>query len=47
MTPRTCPCRGALKVIIGVPMLNEAYGDETRARSVCIVSRYQTRFRAS
>jgi hypothetical protein len=23
MTPRTCPCRGALSVIIGVPMLNE------------------------
>ena len=24
MTPRTRPCRGALRVIIGVPMLNEA-----------------------
>ena len=47
MTPRTCPRRGALRVIIGVPMLNEVYGDETRARSVFIVSRYQPRFRAS
>jgi len=27
ITPRTLPLRGALKVIIGVPMLNEGYGD--------------------
>jgi hypothetical protein len=46
-TPRTCPCRGALKVIIAVPMLNEAYGAETRALPACIVSRYQARFRGS